>query len=473
MAKSDKQKSYVYVAGSAHLDIIASITGDEEVVDKIGSIEYEFGGTAYNIAINLQALGAQAVFTGAFNQSPMSQMIVTEMMNHGVRTHIKTISSLPEAGFSAHLVKGDLYSAVSSMPVEQVAFSDEFFAQGLSYEGQKACCMVLDCNLSPATLATAIKHGRKEGVPVYVAGVSEAKCLRLLEVDLPPDIIFLNLGEMAHFLKHMPQAESFSQLAEYMGATFIVTRGGEGVTVYTPDGKEQNFDIKAANVITNTLGAGDMFCAAFVQAHAINGQEVSQAVNCGFKEAASLLQRQNASLGRAHALNSNIELITSHAEHDKLTGMLNRHGLESFMKKCTLFEKPFFIILFDVDHFKKFNDTYGHETGDQVLKKVGGVITKHIRKNDAASRWGGEEFMCLVEGDDARVANNIAERILKGVEKLKIENVSKPITLSAGIAFSDAQADWDEVFKKADTALYTAKENGRNQIVMKAATKIA
>ena len=473
--KFDKGESmttqdYAYIAGSAHLDIIASVTGQANVVDKIGTVQYEFGGTAYNFAMNLQLSGVDTVFTGAFNHSPISQMILTEMMNQGIRTHVKTIGTLPEAGFCAQLVGGDLYSAVSSMPVEHVTFGEDFFKQGMGHgherKSSKAKCLVLDCNLSGETLNKAAKVAKTQGVGVYVAGVSEAKCVRILEIQHPIEVVFVNATEMSYLVTHVEGAQTWEDVAKHKNCAFVVTQGANGVTLCEANGQAQHFSVRAIKTNANTLGAGDMFSATFIKTHAFEGKTFAAAIEAGIQAAANVLERENASLGRQQALNSNIESIASRAEIDNLTELLNRDGLERFMRARSLFEKPFYIILCDVDHFKNFNDTYGHDVGDEVLQKVGKVIKKCIRNKDAVGRWGGEEFVCLIDDASLNVAQGIAERIRTEIAKIKIKNVDHGITLSAGVAFSDIEADWGNALKAADQALYQAKENGRNQVVV-------
>ncbi len=455
-------QEYAYIAGSAHLDIIANVTDKADVVDKIGTMHYEFGGTAYNFAMNLQNSGVQTTFTGAFNQSPISQMILTEMMNNGIRTHVKTISSLPEAGFCAQLIQGDLFSAVSSMPVEQVQFSKQFFERGI----KNAKCLILDCNLSVESLNTATKVANKHGVPVYIAGVSEAKCLRTLDIQHNIDVIFVNQREMNYLLKTLDDCQSWADISKKQNCIFVVTQGKDGVALCQPDGTVQNFSVQAIKVDVNTLGAGDMFTSTFIKAHAFEKAPLATAIEQGISAAAEVLKRQNASLGRAQAFQDNIESIASRAETDNLTKILNRDGLERFMKSRSLFDKPFFTILCDVDHFKQFNDTYGHDIGDSVLKQVSKVLQKCVRNKDAVGRWGGEEFVCIIDDKDIAVATRIAERIRKEVEKLNLKGVDHNITISAGVALSAQGHHWDAALKLSDQALYQAKSQGRNQVVV-------
>ena len=150
--------------------------------------------------------------------------------------------------------------------------------------------------------------------------------------------------------------------------------------------------------------------------------------------------------------------------HDKLTGALNR---EFFDKNIELiiretYPKKLGIILCDIDHFKDVNDTYGHNCGDIVLKEFTSVITNSIRDNDYLIRWGGEEFIILVKVNTIESLVKITENIRKLIEIHSFEEVGK-ITSSFGITLYSEDEDVVKTIERADKALYTAKNSGRNQ----------
>jgi diguanylate cyclase (GGDEF)-like protein len=118
----------------------------------------------------------------------------------------------------------------------------------------------------------------------------------------------------------------------------------------------------------------------------------------------------------------------------------------------------------DVDEFKKYNDAFGHPAGDEVLKKVAGILLNSTRSMDCTARYGGEEFAVLLTGTSVDVANEVAERIRARVEAQ--EFAGRKITLSIGIAeFPTNGETADEVISSADEALYSAKRSGRNRVV--------
>ena len=128
-------------------------------------------------------------------------------------------------------------------------------------------------------------------------------------------------------------------------------------------------------------------------------------------------------------------------------------------------KQPFSAMLFDIDNFKKINDTYGHHIGDEVLKNIAKIIKNSIRKTDIACRYGGEEFIILFPDTNKQKALEISERIRKEIEKNVIYD-DKPVTISAGVGeFNDSYKTIHHFIHDIDEALYTAKRTGKNKII--------
>lgn len=155
------------------------------------------------------------------------------------------------------------------------------------------------------------------------------------------------------------------------------------------------------------------------------------------------------------------------ARHDSLTGLYNRahfYGrLKSTVERSRKGGRVIAIILYDIDHFKRVNDTYGHDVGDDVLRELSALSVAVIRENEAVlARVGGEEFAILLEGSDAAPARIIAERIRQKVETHTFAAVGS-ITISLGVAAMIPEDTIDTLVKRADEALYEAKRKGRNR----------
>ncbi len=138
------------------------------------------------------------------------------------------------------------------------------------------------------------------------------------------------------------------------------------------------------------------------------------------------------------------------------------------MEESAFCEKPLSVIMADIDHFKKFNDTHGHSCGDEVLKNVARLIQNQTRSVDVAARYGGEEFCMLMPDTDAVAAVQIAERIRSGIEEMVLNYEGKPlsVTLSLGIAQYNPGRDLSAkaIIDRADKALYASKQAGRNKV---------
>jgi diguanylate cyclase (GGDEF)-like protein len=159
---------------------------------------------------------------------------------------------------------------------------------------------------------------------------------------------------------------------------------------------------------------------------------------------------------------------------DPLTGAFNRRymveSLERELHRATRSERPLGAILVDIDHFKKYNDTYGHEAGDALLKELAKFLQSQVRGGDIACRYGGEEFVLILPEASPEVTLRRAEQMREGVKRLNIIHNGQPlgrITLSLGVAgFPGDGQTHDELLRAADAALYQAKERGRDRVVV-------
>lgn len=167
------------------------------------------------------------------------------------------------------------------------------------------------------------------------------------------------------------------------------------------------------------------------------------------------------------------------ASKDPLTGLFNRQFLNKLLERQWMISKqynfPLSVIMADIDNFKTINDTYGHQTGDMVLKKIAKVLSKNLRKNDYLARYGGEEFIFVLPQTDLIDAYNTAERVIAEVRKefIPLDNHEKlSVTLSCGISTALPGKKPEKIqalIHRADTALYEAKSSGKDRAVCKEA----
>ncbi|NQZ90365.1 MAG: GGDEF domain-containing protein [Colwellia sp.] len=158
------------------------------------------------------------------------------------------------------------------------------------------------------------------------------------------------------------------------------------------------------------------------------------------------------------------------AHFDPLTQLSNRRDALAILKqeqaRILRNDEPLFIVLCDVDHFKKINDQYGHNGGDAVLIELAQIFAKNIREQDCVARWGGEEFLFILPQTSAINAKVIAEKVREKIDQQVIiyQGNKIKVTVSMGIAQLNAKQNIDEVINRADNYLYQAKSAGRNQI---------
>ncbi|OUS26331.1 hypothetical protein A9Q99_18705 [Gammaproteobacteria bacterium 45_16_T64] len=155
---------------------------------------------------------------------------------------------------------------------------------------------------------------------------------------------------------------------------------------------------------------------------------------------------------------------------DVLTGLQNRRWLNDLLLRLDQVSlddiAPLTIMMLDIDHFKRFNDNYGHQLGDEVLAKVADVMQRRLRPIDKIARYGGEEFIVILPSSTVSAAKIVAERLRQGVESLRIMNEGKPlvpVTISIGISQWNGCQDIESTISSADKALYEAKSHGRNR----------
>lgn len=179
-------------------------------------------------------------------------------------------------------------------------------------------------------------------------------------------------------------------------------------------------------------------------------------------------QQAADALGRIRAR----EELERLASTDPLTGLKNRRvffeRLEEEVRRARRYEHAVSVLLLDVDHFKKINDTHGHPAGDAVLEALAGRVATFARETDLVARYGGEEMAVLLPNSDERGARALAERLREGVEALEVawEEAPIPVRVSVGVACLEGPADRaDRLVARADRCLYSAKQKGRNRVI--------
>lgn len=176
------------------------------------------------------------------------------------------------------------------------------------------------------------------------------------------------------------------------------------------------------------------------------------------------LSRQVIALLEMRRLVSELEMIST---TDGLTGLRNRRAFDEKLldehQRNARTQHPFSLLLIDVDHFKSYNDNFGHQAGDDALGEVARIMQYTVRNYDMAARYGGEEFAVILPNTEKKGAMELAERLRRAIERAEWQN--RKITVSIGVATIGFDQSIPLLIEKADRALYTAKERGRNRVV--------
>lgn len=155
------------------------------------------------------------------------------------------------------------------------------------------------------------------------------------------------------------------------------------------------------------------------------------------------------------------------ATTDSLTGIANRREFSAILARevdrAKRYGTPMSLAMYDLDYFKRVNDTFGHDVGDYVLQTVTRLVKENIRANDVVARWGGEEFMVLMPQSDVQAARNASEKLRLAIAAHHFDKVGS-LTASFGVAAFEPQDDLNSLLKRVDDAVYRAKEQGRNRV---------
>ena len=187
------------------------------------------------------------------------------------------------------------------------------------------------------------------------------------------------------------------------------------------------------------------------------------------REMQQLIKMSDGKAREFNRLNHKLKQLTKDLEfqatHDALTSVYNKGAITEILQK-QLAACDFVLILFDIDHFKKVNDTYGHSVGDQVLKQVACLVSDNIKNKDCFGRFGGEEFLIILNDTPVQQCRTMADSLLGRIENtaITVDSLEVSITVSMGLTLCNRNESFKDVYDRVDKLLYAAKHNGRNRI---------
>jgi diguanylate cyclase len=239
-------------------------------------------------------------------------------------------------------------------------------------------------------------------------------------------------------------------------------------TIDAATGSATTYSESLADANEKLKGASDGDSLRAVIERLVQGTKEMQASN------RKLESRLSASKQEIEQLQQNLEAVRTESFTDPLTTLSNRKYFDQALAKAIAVaqekNEPLSLLMTDIDHFKKFNDTYGHLTGDQVLRLVAISVKQNVKGHDVASRYGGEEFVIALPNATLQSAITVADRIRRAVMTKELvkrstgENLGR-VTISIGAAVLRPEDTAQSLIERADNCLYVAKRNGRNQVI--------
>lgn len=451
----------IAVVGSAHLDILSTVASGVGTIDKPGHLTIHVGGCAYNLAVNIAAMGSAVCFISAFNPSSFSKMIVSEIEGHDITVEPVYDPALPDSGFSAHIYNSDIQSAVSCIALGDYDFP---LTDGIAEIIRNSKHLFLECNMTVESINRFSQFAKDHGVPVSLGLVSEEKALKFQYIK-NVDYVFCNFREYSHLMNH---GNDWNPSEEY---EMYVTMGRRGAMCYKGINPIANASPNIVNDPVSLLGAGDGFAAGVINEKITNpGKSIEQQMLDGCSVASTVITRYNCNLGKHDIINKKLNELENKAYRDKLTNILNREGASVVFRKVNASAANYTVLMFDIDHFKSVNDTYGHDVGDDVIRFVAVALQETLRDTDYAIRWGGEEIIGIMNCDldvALTVANRVGMRI-SSARNIGPNGEVEKITVSMGVfPYIPGKIAIEQAITQADELLYVCKKAGRNCMAYK------
>lgn len=459
----------VLVIGAAHLDILATRKGQGPGIDIPGDIDVDFGGCASNAAIALSEHGHDVVFLTVLREGGISNLIVRNLEEHGIRVVPVFRGDISQGGFCGIVENGELVSAVTSTPMEGHEF-DRGQVRDLILG---ADALLLDGNLGKKSLSDISSLASQCRVPLSFLAVSEAKADRFL-VLRNPSVLFANRAEFLSIARAKTGSDDIDgfvpSFVRETGCALVIGRGKEGVLCVTP--QEEIAEIPPGpGPVVSTLGAGDAL-AGGVLGRMLSGMDFLSAVrNSCSSEVVRVLSRRSGHIGETDKIDCLIRTMIDTSSNDSLTGVLSRGSLmkkaERILTTASKTGEEVTFLYCDAVKFKEINDTLGHREGDAALVRMAGILKSCVRGDgDCVGRLGGDEFLLILSGCGEKDAAAVGRRITKMAEKVRLgPRGEKALEISIGRAAWNRTESLDDVVERADGAMYKDKKEGRSRLV--------
>lgn len=407
-------------------------------------------GAGYDIALAFASLQIHTSFASAINAGKTSELMRMDLEEHGLEDLLLRINDLPFSG-SVALQENERERIIRAHP----AFDADYPISYLEHFVSNVSHVIAELGFQESTLHALERICSISNKPIIWIARDENDWIKIASNSRwQRHSLFAGPHAYTHWAKYiqeMPQQKDtgFATISEN-GDTVMLWHGGARNMLPLPR-PTTNPEYRFANIV-----------AAVVNEMTAWGQNLCDAANScsgAFEEWTDIGETGGADLERKVAtFYKKVESL----EHDALTGLLTRGTAEKILAGKQL-DLPLSMIIIDVDHFKRVNDTLGHHKGDEVLTAVAHRISRETRGKDIAVRWGGEEFVILLPGCPEARAVAVAERVRLSLHHIRTE--LGHVTASFGVAEklpNEPQNDW---FVRVDSRLYVAKKSGRDRVI--------
>ncbi|MCP4355200.1 MAG: GGDEF domain-containing protein [Proteobacteria bacterium] len=460
-------KKITSVLSTACLEVTSTATGQYGNNRFSGFTNVSFGGEGYHVATLLSALDTSACLISAINHKPISQLMVDDLAGNKVRSHLLVDDGLPDAVSNYHYKGGKLSSVVVTNPNSMAIFSEDFISRSLN----KSHSFFMDLNssiMSCENIKLAI-NAQGEDFKLFISAFSSIDSDKLNMFKDKACLIIFSEDTLKQ-AKLTYGCDSLTGLVKLLDTRIIVMLNDGNILICeSKDSKVTNLKEHIQASFRHKISRDkNLFKACIIDAINNSKEEIdllslSEEIVKNYDE---LLWRIDVQIEKQNPLENSMRTIIRKAHLDNLTGVLNRHGLDQFLTTPGIDLTAYTMLIIDADFFKKVNDTYGHQAGDEVLMGIADVLKGHMRQGDISARFGGEEFICLIKNLSLEIAEKVANRIRIEIEKTKFSAESIQVTVSIGCTHWQQNEMFADVMDRADKVLYKAKDEGRNRVLV-------
>lgn len=458
----------VGVIGTATLDI----TGTPDHTLEGGHIQMSFGGTAADLACRMADMGIEARLLTVLNRNVYANLTVQHLRDAGIELLLDEDDSLLDAIESTHTdTEGNVITQFATRP----AMQHEFAMTRLEELASEVDVVVVDTSITIGTLERLRALTDK---PLYLVACAGMIPEAMLDKGVNQIFLFeyqLNQLSNVDLVRHEIEMNRDATALVPITSVSMIMGSGDVVLFDAGSPKYIRLDRRASVALRDSARRGLQshlvsYAAAYVYARHHLGKSPEEAAPAAITAAAQA-SVQDSRHGQQH-MHSVTKALSSLANTDNLTGILNRTGALAQIRAVMAAqdargEGDLSIMILDLDHFKSINDTYGHQEGDDVLRQLCAQIKPLLRAADVFARWGGEEFIVMLQHAPPEVSRRIAERLretIKANVHCGPEENSRVVTMSIGVSARHPGESMEAWLERADTALYEAKRNGRNRV---------